>query len=200
VDRDVVRIVLIGGTSHVGKSTVARALAASLGWRHLSTDGLARHPGRPWNTVPDHVRSHYTSLSVPELTSAQLRHYERMWPTIRATIDQEMATTAEGGTGLVLEGSGIWPDRVAELAAPGTAAFWLTAGSEVLGNRIRTESRFPELPDAAQLLVSRFIGRTVRYNEQMLAALERHGLTGIDVSHSPAVDELVDQLRRAAGR
>jgi 2-phosphoglycerate kinase len=44
------RVVLIGGTSNVGKSTVAQAVAERLGFEYLSTDELARHPGRPWRT------------------------------------------------------------------------------------------------------------------------------------------------------
>lgn len=40
-----VRVVLIGGTSNVGKSTVAQVVAERLGFECLSTDGLARHPG-----------------------------------------------------------------------------------------------------------------------------------------------------------
>jgi 2-phosphoglycerate kinase len=42
-----VRVLLIGGTSNVGKSTVAQAVAKKLGFEVLSTDKLARHPGRP---------------------------------------------------------------------------------------------------------------------------------------------------------
>ena len=65
------RVVLIGGTSHVGKSTLSESLAARLGWTRISTDTLARHPGRPWKPapekVPDHVAEHYLSLSVNEL-------------------------------------------------------------------------------------------------------------------------------------
>ena len=41
-----IRVVLIGGTSNVGKSTVADEVAAKLGFERLSTDSLARHPGR----------------------------------------------------------------------------------------------------------------------------------------------------------
>jgi predicted kinase len=192
-----VRVLLIGGTSHVGKSTVARALAAGLGWRHLSTDRLARHPGRPWGTVPDHVREHYTSLPVPELTAAQLRHYEQMWPTIRAAVEESLAS---GEAGLVLEGSGIWPDRAAALDSAAVAGCWLTADAEVLGARIRAESRFDELPAAGQLLVTKFVGRTVGFEERLRAALEEAGRTGIDTGDSPAVDELVARLRSAAGR
>lgn len=56
------RILLIGGSSHVGKSTVAQSLASHLGWNYRSTDKLARHPGRPWQAkpkkVPNHVAAH----------------------------------------------------------------------------------------------------------------------------------------------
>ena len=81
------RVILIGGTSHTGKTALARALAARLGWRRLSTDSLARHPGRPWKTggcvVPDHVAEHYLSLSVDELIEDVLAHYRSLWPAIR---------------------------------------------------------------------------------------------------------------------
>ncbi|MGD1875429.1 MAG: hypothetical protein ACFB02_20525 [Mastigocoleus sp.] len=36
------RIILIGGTSHAGKSTLGQALAITLGWDYCSTDKLAR--------------------------------------------------------------------------------------------------------------------------------------------------------------
>ncbi len=42
------RVILIGGSSHAGKSTLGQAIAAKLGWSYRSTDKLARHPGRPW--------------------------------------------------------------------------------------------------------------------------------------------------------
>ncbi|MEL7245323.1 MAG: 2-phosphoglycerate kinase, partial [Cyanobacteria bacterium J06573_2] len=45
---DKTRIILIGGSSHVGKSTLAQSLANKLNWNYISTDKLARHPGRPW--------------------------------------------------------------------------------------------------------------------------------------------------------
>lgn len=38
--------ILIGGSSHVGKSTLSKQLAAALGIELISTDDLARHPGR----------------------------------------------------------------------------------------------------------------------------------------------------------
>jgi 2-phosphoglycerate kinase len=114
-----VRVILIGGASGVGKSTTARSLAARLGWDCISTDRLARHPGRPWTAdprqdpVPDHVLGHYRALSVEELATRLLRHYEQLWPTVAALIIR--LASNPGSTRLVLEGSGILPDGVATL-------------------------------------------------------------------------------------
>src|SRR5687767_6850308 len=81
------RVILIGGSSHVGKSTLAQSLASELGWSYRSTDKLAKHPGRPWRTppktVPEHVAEHYLTLSVEELIADVIRHYrDNVWPLV----------------------------------------------------------------------------------------------------------------------
>ena len=62
------KLLLIGGASHVGKSTMAQSISnfvagSSLGYNYISADNLARHPGRPWQTtltdIPKHVAEHY---------------------------------------------------------------------------------------------------------------------------------------------
>src|SRR5436853_7820845 len=99
------RVMLIGGPSHAGKSTLAQALAARLGWRCMSTDRLARYPGRPWGGVPAHVAEHYRALSPDELIDDVIRHYARMWPAIRSVI---AAHAGDHSTErLILEGSAI---------------------------------------------------------------------------------------------
>lgn len=100
-----VAVILVGGTSHVGKSTVARALATELGWRQVSTDRLARHPGRPWTTDRPQVHEHYARLSIEQLTDQQLAHYQRMWPLVEELVRDALAP---GRGGRVLEGSGVW--------------------------------------------------------------------------------------------
>ena len=109
------RVVLIGGSSHVGKSSLAESLAANLGWTHISTDSLARHPGRPWKPhpekVPDDVAEHYLSLSVDELITDVLRHYRvNVWPRVEAIVASHIDKTSTAR--IVLEGSALWPEFV----------------------------------------------------------------------------------------
>jgi DNA polymerase III delta prime subunit len=196
-----IRVLLIGGTSHVGKSTLAKALAARLGGEHVSTDTLARHPGRPWATssgpFPRHVAAHYLSLSVDELTTGQLRHYQRLWPRI-----EEMAAawaTDAGARRLILEGSGILPLPAAALKTPDTSAVWLTASAAVLRDRIYSASRFDDLAPEEKIIVEKFLGRTAQYDQLMLSAVSSLGLASIDTSATPSTAELMEQCLQAIG-
>ncbi len=66
------RVILIGGSSHVDKSTLAQSLTAKLGWNYLSTDNLARHPGRPWvNADGKSIREHVIELANARQTLAE---------------------------------------------------------------------------------------------------------------------------------
>jgi 2-phosphoglycerate kinase len=191
------RVVLIGGTSNVGKSTVAQALADRLGFECLSTDGLARHPGRPWRTpereVPPHVAEHYGTLTVDELIRSVLDHYERLWPRIEGLITN---SAAEGGTGrgLVMEGSALWPARVATLRAPHTAAVWLTADHALVRARVHAAGSYATATAAEQHLMDKFLARTERYQTLVRHAVDRLGLEHVDTGAGRPVTELVDAV------
>lgn len=195
------RVLLIGGTSNVGKSTVAQVLAQELGWRYQPTDGLARHPGRPWrpkpDTVPPHVAEHYLTLSVDELIDDVLRHYGRLWPTIEAIIT--MHATDETVAGLVLEGSALWPETVAARKLERVAALWLTASNRLLQARIYAASGYAGAEPHDRAMIDKFVMRTQRYNDLMQAAVQRLGLVSLDVERVGSLDELVAQCRQLLG-
>ena len=188
------RVILIGGTSNTGKSTLAQVLASKLGWRHISTDSLARHPGRPWRVgpaaVPEHVAEHYLSRTVEELLADVLRHYERMWPDVKAMIT--LHATDSSTEPLLVEGSALWPDFVATLELDNAGAIWLTGSDDLLQTRIHDESRFEQASCCEKAMIQKFIGRTHLYNEHMLAAVKRLGLLSFNVEQASSLDELSD--------
>jgi 2-phosphoglycerate kinase len=188
------RVLLIGGSSNVGKSTVAQYLAGQLGWRYQSTDKLARHPGRPWRvepeTVPEHVADHYLSLAVDELITDVLAHYRRLWPTIERLIATH--ATDETTEGLVLEGSALWPETVATLQLEGFAAVWLTASNRFLQARIYRESQYETKAARDRQMIDKFVQRTGRYNDLMMAAVSRLGLPSLNVERIGSLDGVAD--------
>ncbi|MGY1499757.1 hypothetical protein ACW4TU_24805 [Streptomyces sp. QTS52] len=195
-----VRVALIGGTSNVGKSAVAHVVAERLGFACRSTDGLARHPGRPWRTpgweVPGHVAEHYRSLTVEELVSSVLDHYERLWPRIEELI----AEHAAGPGGLVLDGSALWPTRVAALTVPRTAAVWLTAEDTVVRSRVHRAGRHAQATAGERHLMDKFLARSARYQSLMRAELAALGLDParvVDSGDGRPVEAVADAVLRA---
>ena len=181
---DAPRVILIGGTSHTGKTTLARRLAERPGWTNGSTDMLARHPGRPWpvgdRPVPPHVAEHYGSLGTEALMASVLAHYETVWPLAEALIRRHAEDVAEPR--LVLEGSALWPSRAAALGLGGVAAVWLVGDPALLRDRILAKSRYDQADAAGRQLIDAFIGRTLAFDQQLRAELDRLALPRLDAA------------------
>lgn len=186
------KVILLGGTSHAGKSTLARAVASSLGWRTLSTDQLARHPGRPWalppQFVPTHVDEHYRTNDVEQLIDSVLAHYHSMASVIRDAVEQ--AIHDEGSHGLLLEGSALMPELVQTLALPDISAVWIVASDELLIARIRAESGYDRSEAADRLLIDRFMSRTLAFNRLIARDVTRLGLPYLRVTADLSVEAM----------
>lgn len=189
------RVLLIGGTSHAGKSTLARSLARRLGWACRSTDSLARHPGRPWRAqadqVPAHVVEHYSRLGVDELMEAVLVHYETMWPTL---IEPLLTRHADdrSASGLILEGSALLPSKAVGLMGPRVAAVWITAPEGLLRDRILAESGYAGMGPADRTLADKFLARTLAFNSFVEGEVVRLQLPRVDLGvgiPEPALQE-----------
>jgi len=189
------RVILVGGSSHVGKSTLAQSLALQLGWNFRSTDKLARHPGRPWQAnpkqVPKHVADHYLTLSADDLITDVLRHYrDNVWPIVENTVTSH--ATDLSADKLVMEGSAILPELVVTLSFDCVAAIWLTASNELFEQRIYNASQYETKSPREKKMIDKFLERTRLYNERMMDAVHRLGLVSIDVEDVSTLDELTD--------
>ena len=188
------RVILIGGSSHVGKSTLAQSLATKLGWSYRSTDKLARHPGRPWvnankKAIPEHVAEHYRTLSIDNLLLDVLSHYEKnVLPQIQAIVHSHISDLSKKC--LVLEGSALWPEFVTNLVSENAVkAIWLTASDQLFRNRIKRESRFYHVGEDEKHLIQKFLDRTLLYNQRMREKVEALGQTCVDVESVSTVEE-----------
>jgi 2-phosphoglycerate kinase len=188
------RVVLIGGTSNAGKTTLAEHLAPRLGGSYRSTDYLARHPGRPWrpepSSVPDHVAEHYLDLSEEELVSSVLRHYQSVWPRIESAVRAHVE--GELKTPLILEGSAIWPTNVSSLRIPLVWAIWLTADEPLIRARILQESRYEQADRRGKQMIDKFLDRTCRFNRLMMEEVLRLHLPYLVVEEGTSAKALAD--------
>ena len=183
------RVILIGGSSHAGKSTLAQSLAVKLDWNYRSTDKLARHPGRPWiqqnkKFIPQHVVEHYKNLSPEELFLDVISHYEKnVLPLIEDIVRSEEY--------LIIEGSALYPGLIKNLVCEnGIKAIWLTGSEQLFRNRIYKESNFDNVGEDEKYLIEKFLQRTLLYNQRMMELVRNLGFIYIDVESISNTDEL----------
>ena len=178
------KLVLIGGASHVGKSTLAQSLASHLNWNYYSTDKLARHPGRPWRSeskeIPKHVVDHYQLLLADALIEDVLHHYRKnVWPLIKDIIISH--STDISSNNVVLEGSAILPELIVNLNFDNVSSIWLTASNEFLRQRIYVESKYKIKSPHEKMLVDKFWERTCLHNNLIIETVNRLGLISLNI-------------------
>jgi 2-phosphoglycerate kinase len=195
------KIILIGGSSNVGKSRVAGALAGKIGWRCISTDSLARHPGRPWRQsnkkVPAHVAEHYLGLKANELLESVILHHRKMSPLVAELV---RATVHDAGMEkLVLEGSALWPFITSGHRMREVGAVWLTASPDTLRTRIYEASGFHNASEQNRGMISRFLERTLLFDRKTAELVSEHGCKVLDVDEYKTTEDLIggimDSLR-----
>ncbi|MEO1746135.1 MAG: hypothetical protein AAFR13_06350 [Pseudomonadota bacterium] len=185
-----VRVLLIFGTSHVGKTTLAKKVAAARSWDHVSTDALARFPGRPWPTVRPAVAEYYTRLSAEAMYWFHTNHHRNMWPLVQSRIDRAVAS----GNGLVLEGSALRPEFLPGSFDERVAAIGLHASARWLRQRIEDNSDYASREAAEQAMIDAFIARSVRDDAAIIETAQEHGFALTDAADSDAIARLTQGL------
>lgn len=190
------KVLLIGGSSHSGKSTLAAELGLRTGSRVIATDSLARHPGRPWrehpNSIPEHVRAHYATLTVDELIEDVLKHYKKLWPRVAQLILAQLSNA--DSERLIIEGSALWPDWVSTLVQEGITKVWLTTTDEVFQQRIYRSANYFKKSLPEQALIDKFLARTLRFNTLIMQQVSKHNLPSIQVQEFSSSSALEDWL------
>ena len=140
--------------------------------------------------VPERVAEHYLCLTINELLEDVLRHYRtNVWPKIEEVVASHLNDTST--TGIVLEGSALLPELVMNLDIDSIVAVWLTASEEVFRQRIQDESLYRWKSPREQLMIDKFLERTLAYNALLVDAVNQQGLTLVDVLQSN-VTELIE--------
>ena len=196
------KVLLIGGVSHLGKSTLAQRLADALGWRYLSTDQLARHPGRPWRgdaqPLPADVVAHYAQLTTAQLVESVLAHYQHnVWPIAQAIVRSHLSNPYDPP--LVFEGSALMPVLVAAAAFQRVSFVCLHGSDALIEQRILQSSGFVRADRQQQQLIQAFLQRSLVLNELTLAAARTTGCVLLDAQDPEVYQRLRASIDQPSG-
>ena len=192
------KVVLIGGPTSVGKSTVARCIAARYQYNCIPTDDIGKAI-RAVTTVQTHPALHafkdkdyqeyFATISVDLLINHARQSHEIIWPALEMII----RTHATWGDPLVLEGYALWPDWVLAADFTSTGAVWLTFDDDLLEARIRSQASFYEGASDEQALIVNFLRRSSRFNQLMVESALECGAAVIRVKLGHSVEDVADR-------
>lgn len=185
--------ILIGGSSHVGKSTLAKSLAVSLQRELISTDNLGRHPGRPWPSPLPEVAEYYTNLSDETLHWFLKVHHENMWPRICQIIEDRKQLLKS----FVLEGAALRPEYITKLDPDFIKTVFLYAEDDFLRFRMMEESGYKNATRSAASIIDKFVERSIRDNREMLNVARDAKIPCVDVARAEAIEALANDLSTA---
>ncbi len=181
---------LILGTSHVGKSTIAARLGQATKWPVIATDSLGRHPGRPWTGVPEPVLAFYVHLTGDTIDWFLRAHHQNMRPLIGAAI----ATARAAGHGFIMEGSALRPEYLDGWNIGEALTVCLYARPDMLRERIRAQSAYTTRSDRTRLCIDKFAERSIRDGQALVASARRHRVPVFEVRDQAAADRVVEAL------
>lgn len=189
--------VLICGTSHTGKSTLAARIGQATGASVISTDQMARHPGRPWPEVRAEVAEYYARLSAETIHWLLKAHHENMQCHVLRAI--EVARVPRGV--FVIEGAALRPEIYAPLLGMSVVGVCLHAAPDFLRARMEVASAYPLRDQRQRQLIDAFVERSLRENIALRDAARLANFVSVDVADGLAADQmaatLIQSLQRA---
>jgi 2-phosphoglycerate kinase len=191
------KVVLIGGAPCVGKSAVARCLAARYQYGCISTDDIGTAIGAYCSTVGLNEfdpmsgidwRDYFANTPVDLLLDHAVESRKRIWPAIEKIVRAH----STWGDPLVMEGYALWPERVMTAGFAATGAVWLACDDLLLESRIRSNPEFYRGAADEEALVRNFVKRSSRYNELMLKSALEFNAAVVVAGSGHSVEDIAD--------
>ncbi len=197
----IARVILIGGASLAGKTTLSLALSARLKYACFSTDdiGTALHAITTPESHPNvHARrgsgsaQYYLETPLERLMDDDQQELAAIWPAAASIIRQHATWRCPA----VIEGIALLPDRVAAARFSNVTPLWLEIDESLLRERLRCDVDFLRWSKGDAKLLDRFVRRSARYNQIWTDVARRAGFRMMQVRDGVSSGELCDEAMR----
>lgn len=184
------KVLLIGGSPMIGKSTVARKIASSFEISSYSTDDI----GEMLQTIADinpmkgkNYLDYYSDSSLQELID-DIKDYHH---NIEQAIIRLIEIHSSWGNSIVLEGYALYPHILEKCPNTNVYAIWLVAEEKVLESRLKESIAFA---NASSSVLKKYLHRSIWHNILLKQECDLYNCKYIVVDGSESKDELMSKI------
>jgi len=185
------KVILIGGSPRVGKSTAAALLASKLVRPCISTDDI----GEALQSVLDispmkgfDYPDYYVMRTKQELIEDIITYHRKLEPAIARLVE----THSDWGDPLIMEGWALYPELVRGIENGQVFSVWLIAAPGLLEQRVRESCSFGN----NERVVENYLARSEWHNNLLLEQCRAHNRNYIRVGEGMTPEEIVGEIMK----
>jgi 2-phosphoglycerate kinase len=186
------KVILIGGSPMIGKSTIAISLAVKLLYSCISTDDIGEILQTISAISPMHGQNYldyYTCTEKPKLIQDIIEYHKKIEPAIHKLIKIH----STWGSPLIIEGWALYPNQFLE-NDDNIFTVWLIADKHLLSNRLRKNIGFYIGAKEPEKMKENYLYRSEWYNDKILKQCETENKKYILVKQESTTDEIVSYI------
>lgn len=192
------KVILIGGSPMIGKTSLAIKIASQLKYCCLSTDDLGEAV-RAINTNKDldpmkgfDYRSYYLKKTAAELIEETFIQHHLMEKSIMKVVKAHY----EWGHPAVIEGWNLYPEFLTKYKKPDILSIWLTANKDFFKTRIFNNNLFSSGATAENKWIKNYLERTKWHNSIIKKQAVVFNEKLIVVEEKDTTDDLIFKIEK----
>lgn len=181
------KVLLLGGSPMIGKSTVAKRISSMYETLNLSTDDI----GEILQTIVDiNPMKDINYLDYYEYSDldVQIRDMQEYHKNIENAIMKMINIHSNWGESMVIEGYAIYPQSFTN---DNVDAVWLIATDDLLKNRLAESAAFELASDTAK---ENYLNRSIWHNRFIEKQCKTYNCKSIVITGAETVDEVVTEI------
>ena len=192
------KVILIGGSPMVGKSTVAALVASNLMFPCVSTDDI----GEALQTVSDinpmgsrDYLDYYAQSDTQRLIDDMIEYHQKLEPAIARLIDIH----SDWGNPLIMEGWALYPEPVGRINNEHVFSVWLIAEDGLLRKRMAMKKSFWQDAREPEKVIENYLYRSEWHNRKLLEQCktekQRYIVIGEDSTAEGIVKVILEMIK-----
>lgn len=193
-----IKVILIGGSPMSGKTTLATKLAQRYEYNCISTDDIGGilKTVVAINPIGDmDYHKYYIKRSWEDLCRDTWQCHQKIWPAVKRLVKIH----SEWGTPIIIEGWALYPILFQNSVVENMKRIWLISDSDVLKNRLINAKEFILGASNADMMVEKYLQRSMWHNEKIYQQVIEIGDTYIKITKDLTEKNLVKRAIELLG-